>query len=430
MELRRIDPLPQYVFSRIDELKAEAAARGVDVIDFGIGSPDVPTPAAVVERLVSEAREPRNHGYPTSAGMVEVREALATWYERRHGVVLDAAGQTLVTWGASEALAHLPWVLLGPGDTALAPEPCYPIHRYALWFSGAETLPVQMAPAGGGGPAAAGEAAGNDSAVFDLAAEVEKAWDAAPVKPRVALLSFPHNPTTRCVELADFARLVAFARARDLVVIHDFAYADIAFDGYRPPSILQVPGADEVAVELVSLSKSHNMAGWRTGFVAGNAEVIAGLGRLKSYLDYGVTRAVQLMALTALTECDDVPARMASTYQERRDLLCDGLTACGWPVARPRGTMFVWARIPPAFRLLGSLAFTELLLREAGVAVSPGVGFTAGPDEGRGSWADAHVRFALVQPGARITLALEGIARVLAAGPPEGDGVKPREESP
>ena len=209
------------------------------------------------------------------------------------------------------------------------------------------------------------------------------------------------------MELADLERLVAFARARDLVVVHDFAYADIAFDGYRPPSILQVPGADEVAVELVSLSKSHNMAGWRLGFVAGNPAVVAGLARLKSYLDYGVSLAVQRMAVTALEECDDVPGRMAELYQERRDLLCDGLAARGWPVARPRGTMFVWAPIPRAFRAMGSLAFAELLVREAGVAVSPGVGFTAGPDEGRGTWADEHVRFALVQPAERIAAALD-----------------------
>jgi alanine-synthesizing transaminase len=256
---------------------------------------------------------------------------------------------------------------------------------------------------------------------LDLVAEVERAWDAAPAKPRVVLLSFPHNPTTCCVELDDLERLVAFARACDVFVVHDFAYADIAFDGYRPPSILQAPGAADVAVELVSLSKSHNMAGWRLGFVAGNAQVIAGLARLKSYLDYGVTKAVQLMALTALDECDEVPARMAATYQKRRDLLCDGLTACGWPVARPRGTMFVWARIPHAFRARGSLAFTELLLREAHVAVSPGVGFTAGPDAGRGSWADEHVRFALVQPEERLETALDAIARVLRAGPPGSD---------
>jgi len=420
MDLRRVDQLPQYVFSRIDELKDEVAARGAGVIDFGIGSPDVPTPAAVIERLVAEAREPRNHGYPTSAGMIEVREALTAWYERRHGVRLDAASQTLVTWGTSEALAHLPWVLLGPGDTALVPEPCYPIHRYTVQFSGAEALPVPMWPAGagsadGGGPGTAGEPA------FDLAGEVEAAWRGAHTKPRVVLLSFPHNPTTCCVELDDLERLVAFARACDVVVVHDFAYADIAFDGYRPPSILQAPGAADVAVELVSLSKSHNMAGWRLGFVAGNAQVIAGLARLKSYLDYGVTKAVQLMALTALDECDEVPARMAATYQKRRDLLCDGLTARGWPVARPRGTMFVWARIPHAFRARGSLAFTELLLREAHVAVSPGVGFTAGPDAGRGSWADEHVRFALVQPEERLETALDAIARVLRAGPPGSD---------
>jgi len=401
VDLRRVDDLPQYVFSRIDKLKAEAAARGADVIDFGIGSPDVPTPPAVVERLVGEAREPRNHGYPTSAGLLEVRAALTAWYERRHGVVLDPESQTLVTWGASEALAHLPWVLLGPGDAALIPEPCYPIHRFAVGFSGAAALPVRMW----------GDA-------FDLAAEVERAWDTAATKPRVVLVSFPHNPTTRCVAAADFERLVAFARLHDLVVVHDFAYADIAFDGYRPPSILQVPGAADVAVELVSLSKSHNMAGWRLGFVAGSAEVIGGLARLKSYLDYGVTLAVQRMALTALEECDDVPERMAATYETRRNQLCDGLAACGWPVARPRGTMFVWARLPPAFRPLGSLAFCELLVRKAGVAVSPGVGFTAGPDAGRGTWADEHVRFALVQPEDRAALALDRIGVVLAAGPP------------
>jgi len=403
VDLRRVDHLPQYVFSRIDELKAEVAARGVDVIDFGIGSPDVPTPEAVIERLAREAREPRNHGYPTSPGMPEVREALAAWYERRYNVALDPRSQTLVTWGASEALSHLPWVLLGPGDAAMVPEPCYPIHRFAVRFSGAEAVPVHMwTGAGDGG--------------FDLMAELECGWNAAAVKPRVVLLSFPHNPTTRCVEFGDLERLVTFARARDLVVVHDFAYADIVYDGYRAPSILQVPGAAGVAVELVSLSKSHNMAGWRLGFVAGNAEVVAGLARLKSYLDYGVTTAVQLMAQTALDECGGVPTRMAITYQERRDLLCDGLAAAGWPVAKPRGTMFVWALIPPAFRAMGSLAFAQLLLREGGVAVSPGVGFTDGPHEGRGSWADEHVRFALVQPEDRLATALDRIARVLAAG--------------
>ena len=228
------------------------------MIDLGIGSPDVATPEVLVERLVAESRQPRNHGYPTSAGLPAVREALAAWYERRYGVVLDAATQTLVTWGASEALAHLPWVLLEPGDTALVPEPCYPIHRYAVQFSGARALPVSMGRV--------------DRTPLSTSPGSRARWDAAAIKPRVILVSFPHNPTTRCAELADFERLVAFARVASLVIVHDFAYADIVFDGYQPPSILQVPGAADVAVELVSFSKSHNMAGWRLGFVAGNAQ--------------------------------------------------------------------------------------------------------------------------------------------------------------
>jgi alanine-synthesizing transaminase len=397
MDLRRVGGLPPYIFSHIDELKARARAQGREVIDFGIGSHDSATPDAAVERLCAEARYPRNHGYPTSAGLPELREALAGWYQRRFAVKLEAARQTIVTWGASEALAHLPWVLVGPGDTALVPEPCYPIHRYALQFSGARTLPLRMEDG------------------VDLISEVDRCWEDAAVKPRVILVSFPHNPTTRCVELADLERLVAFARRHDIVVLHDFAYADIAFDGYRPPSILQVPGAESVAVELVSMSKGHNMGGWRLGFVAGNADVIAGLARLKSYLDYGVSKPIQLMGLEALEGCDDVPARMAQLYARRRDLLCEGLDACGWPVARPKGTMFVWARIPAAYRAGGSLAFAERLIETAGVAVSPGIGFTAGLEAGRGTWADEHVRFALVQPDELISRALERVARALSA---------------
>lgn len=431
MDLRRVDHLPQYVFSRLDELKAQVAAGGADVIDLGIGSPDVPTPGGAIERLVTEARDPRTHGYPTSAGAIAAREALAAWYERRYDVRLDPCTQTLVTWGASDALAHLPWVLLGRGDTALVPEPCYPIHRYAVRFSGADALPVPMWAADGGED-------------YDLAAEVEVAWRGAHVKPRVILFSFPHNPTTRCVRPVDFDRLVAFARTHDVVLVHDFAYADIAFDGYRPPSLLAARGATEVAVELVSLSKSHNMAGWRIGFAAGNAAAIAGLARLKSYLDYGVALAVQGMAVAALEECDDVPGQMAALYQRRRDLLCDGLAARGWPVRRPRGTMFVWAQIPAAFRAMGSLAFAESLLREAHVVVSPGVGFTAGPEAGRDTWADGHVRFALVQPEERIEKALAAVARVMDSAAPATDlgatpdhlpssdfrpsGTRPREE--
>ncbi len=414
MSLRRVDKLPLYVFSQIDQWCAQARGRGVDVVDFGIGSPDMPAPAAAIERLVEQARDPGTHGYPTSAGLQELRLALAAWYERRYGVTLDAATQTLVTWGASDALAHLPWVLLGPGDTALVPEPCYPIHRYAVQFSGARTVPVRMWADESDGPV---DDLGPAPLDFDLVAEVERSWRSAETKPRVILLSFPQNPTTRCVELADLARLVAFARRHDLAIIHDFAYGDVAFDGYRPPSILEVRGAADVAVELVSLSKSHNMAGWRLGFVAGNADIVHGLARLKSYLDYGVSKAVQMMGMCALEECDETPARMAALYEQRRDLLCNGLRDCGWPVSRPRGTMFVWARIPPAFRPLGSLAFARHLVDVGGVAVSPGIGFTAGPEEGRGTWADGHVRLALVQPEERIERALEGVARALCTRP-------------
>ena len=400
MDLRRVGGLPTYVFDVVDGWKAEAARHGEQIIDFGIGSPDLPTPTPIVDRLVTEARLARNHGYPTSPGLSDVREALAAWYSRRFGVVVDPGNQVLVTWGASEALSHLPWVLLEPGDCALVPEPCYPIHRYSVLFSGAEAIGVPMSPE-----------SSDDAGLMDA---VQAAWDGAPVKPRAVLLSFPHNPTTRCVDIGFFERLVAFARRHDIAIVHDFAYADIAFDGFRPPSILQVRGAADVAVELVSLSKSHNMAGWRLGFVTGNAKIVAGLARLKSYLDYGVTKPVQLMALTALSDCDQYGLHMAQIYQERRDLLCDGLNAAGWPVARPRGTMFVWARIPEAFRAHGSLAFAKHLFDTGHVAVSPGIGFGPGGDE--------HVRLALVQPPDAIERALLGIQRVLNMDPAGGGG--------
>jgi alanine-synthesizing transaminase len=403
MDLRRVESLPDFVFDIVDGWKAEAAARGEDVVDFGIGSPDVGTAGSVVDRLVQAARDPGQHGYPTSAGLPQLRAALAAWYERRYGVVIDPGSQALVTWGASEALTHLPWVLLGPGDTALVPAPCYPIHYYAVLFSGAAPILVPMcSPPDEGSD---GEPDGTDETLF---ARLEAAFAATKPRPRVLLLSFPHNPTTRCVELPFLERVVHLARRHDVTVVHDFAYADIAFDGFRPPSILQVPGADTVAVELVSLSKSHDMAGWRLGFVAGSQKVVAGLRRLKSYLDYGVTLPIQEMALAALApENDAMSAAVAERYRARRDLLCDGLTAAGWPVARPLGSMFVWAQIPRAFHGQGSLAFAEYLLRSAHVAVSPGIGF--------GELGEGHVRFALVQPEGRIRTALADIEAALKA---------------
>jgi len=433
MELRRVGSVPTYVFEQLDAWKAEATADGADVIDLGIGSHDLPTPRPALARLAAAAAQPREHGYPTSAGLPELRAAVAGWYRAEHGVELDPDGEVAVTWGASEALAHLPWVLLQPGDTAVIPEPCYPIHRYSVLFSGARAvgLPLletadagERPPADDAGPAAIpdhrhGAARHADDALFErLVAACERARP----RPRVVLVSFPHNPTTRCVDSGCFARLVDYARRRDLRVIHDFAYAEIGFDGYRPPSILAAPGAADVAVEVVSLSKSHNMAGWRVGFVAGNAEIVGGLRRLKSYLDYGVTLPVQRMAQAALTECTNVPARMAGVYQARRDALCDGLAAAGWDVPPPRGTMFVWARLPKPRRADGSLLFAERLLREAHVAVSPGVGFT-GPsslsdgrgdaEDATGSKADEFVRFALVQPEDRLREACRRIGRVL-----------------
>ncbi len=392
LELRRVVGLPEFVFDRVAGWKAQAERNGFEVVDFGIGSPDRPAPPPVVERAVTALRDPATHGYPVSAGIPELRSALAAWYRRRYDVVLDPDAQVLVTWGASEAMTHLPWVLLEPGDACLVPSPCYPIHHYAVLFSGAKPVPVEIDPRG------------------DVAAALERALAGAQdggagARPRAAVLSFPHNPTTRCVELADLERLVAVARAHDLVLVHDFAYAEIGFDGYRPPSVLQVPGAADLAVELVSLSKSHNMAGFRLGFAAGNAEVVGALRRLKSFLDYGVSTPVQLAGLAAFEDCDAFGAGMAAVYQARRDRLCDGLAACGWPVARPRGSMFVWAPVPGRFAAAGSLAFARHLLEAAHIAVSPGVGF--------GPAGDGHVRFSLVQDDARIDQALEGIAHAL-----------------
>ncbi|MCU0259180.1 MAG: aminotransferase class I/II-fold pyridoxal phosphate-dependent enzyme, partial [Solirubrobacteraceae bacterium] len=316
------------------------------------------------------------------------RLALSEWYQRRFGVEIDPEREALVTIGAKEGLAHLMWVLVRSGDTALVPEPTYPIHQFSAVFAGAEVNSVHLTP---------------DTA--DFFADLQEAYDRTWPRPRVILVSFPHNPTGHCVDLDFFVRLVAFARENAVFVVHDFAYAEIAFDGYKPPSIFEVPGAKDVAVEFVSLSKSHSMAGWRLGFAAGNAEVIGGLQRLKSYLDYGVFQPIQIAAIIALNECDDVPPRIAGIYQRRRDVLCDGLARVGWPIERPRATMFVWAPIPERYRQLGSLEFSKLLLRRAKVAVSPGVGF--------GRSGDGFVRFALVENDERIRQAVQGIKRVM-----------------
>jgi alanine-synthesizing transaminase len=357
------------------------------VVDLGFGNPDLPSPEVAVEKLVESAQKPRNHRYSASKGIPKLRAAVCDLYRRRFGVELDPETQAITTIGAKEGLAHLMWVLLEPGDAALVPSPSYPIHIHAPIFAGASVFQVAMSP---------------DE---DLFANLEEAYERASPRPRVLILSFPHNPTTAVVDLDFMRRVVDLARERELIVVHDFAYADIAFDGHVPPSILQVPGADEVAVELYTLTKSFSMAGWRVGFLLGNAEVIGALARLKSYLDYGTFQPIQIAAIIAMNEAPDHPAEVCEIYRARRDALCDGLDRAGWLFPRPRGTMFVWAPVPEPYAELGSLEFSTLLAREAHVATSPGVGFGA---DGEG-----YVRFALVENEQRIRQATLGIRRLL-----------------
>jgi alanine-synthesizing transaminase len=402
MEFRRINGLPPYVFTIIDSLKLEARRAGVDVIDLGFGNPDLPSPPVAVEKLAEAARNPRNHRYSSSRGIAKLRLAVADLYRRRFGVELDHDTEVVTTIGAKEGLSHLMWVLLAPGDSALVPSPSYPIHIYAPLFAGADVRQVRLE---GPRPPAEEEAEGVPSpgdAFFDALME---SWESAWPKPRVILLSFPHNPTTACVDLAFMERLVRFAREHDVVLVHDFAYADIGFDGYQPPSILQVPGAKDVAVELYTLTKSFSMAGWRVGFLVGNAAIVSALTKLKSYLDYGTFQPIQIASIVAMNEAPDYPQEICAAYQARRDALCDGLNRIGWPVVPPRGTMFVWAPIPEPYREMGSLEFAKFLVQEAEVAVSPGVGFGPG--------GDGHVRFALIENEKRTAQAVRNLRRAL-----------------
>lgn len=387
MDFRRVGSLPPYAFAEVNRLKAEVIASGVEVIDLGFGNPDIASPDMAVERLVSEAQSGRNHRYSVSRGVDDLRHALAGRYRRRFGVQLDPESEVIATIGAKEGLSHLLWVLLQRGDVAIVPEPSYPIHIYAPIIAGAE---VRKAPI---------------SSEEDYFEVVNRMFDNSWPRPRVIVVSFPHNPTTKTVDLGFFERLVAFAKSNDVVLVHDFAYADISFDGYRPHSILEVPGASDVAVELYSLTKGHSMAGWRVGFCSGNAEIVGALAKLKSYLDYGTFQPIQLAAATALDEGDDFVEEVCATYQERRDVLVDGLNSVGWKVEKPKGTMFVWAEIPGPYLEIGSLDFSIELLENAGVAVSPGVGF--GPS------GEGHVRFALVDDVGRIESAVDRMSNAL-----------------
>jgi alanine-synthesizing transaminase len=387
MEFRRITSLPPYVFTIIDGLKIEARRAGADVIDLGFGNPDLPSPDLAVEKLSEAAHNTRNHRYSSSRGIPKLREAIAGYYKHRFGVDLDPDTEVINTIGAKEGFSHLMWTLLQPGDAALVPSPSYPIHIYGPLFAGADIREVPL---------------GTGTDFFD---NLREAWEYSWPKPRVIVMSFPHNPTTTCVDLDFMQKVVDFARERDVVIVHDNAYADLGFDGYRPPSILQAEGAKEVAVELYSMTKSFSMAGWRVAFMLGRPDVIAALAKLKSYLDYGTFQPIQIAATVTLNEAADFPLEVNEIYQTRRDSLCGGLQRIGWDIEPPKGTMFVWAPIPEAYSEMGSIEFASMLVKEANVAVSPGVGFGPG--------GDGFVRFALIENEQRTQQAIRNLRRAL-----------------
>jgi len=387
-QFRRIERLPPYVFNIIGDLKQGARAAGEDIIDFGMGNPDQPTPSHIVDKLVETARRGDTHRYSQSKGIPRLRKAICDWYKRRFDVSLDPATEAIVTLGSKEGLAHLALATTGPGDAVLVPNPSYPIHPYGFVISGADIRHVPL-----------------DESEEDFFVELEKAIQNSWPRPKMLVLNFPSNPTTHCVELEFYERVVAIAREHSIWVVQDLAYADLVYDGYVAPSILQVDGARDVAVEFFSMSKSYNMPGWRVGFCCGNRVLIAALARMKSYLDYGMFTPVQVAAIAALEGDQSCVSEIAAMYQSRRDVLCSGLNAAGWPVTPPRATMFVWARIPDFYREMGSLEFSKKLLREAKVAVSPGIGF--------GEYGEGHVRFGLIENEHRTRQAIRSIKRMI-----------------
>lgn len=389
-EFPRIKRLPPYVFNIVNDLKRDARARGEDIIDFGMGNPDQPTPDHIVNKLVEAAQREDTHRYSVSKGIPRLRLAIADWYKRRYEVDINPDSEAIVTIGSKEGLAHLMLATLGQGDVVLVPTPAYPIHPYGVVIAGADVRHVRLVPD------------------VDFFEELERAIKDSWPRPKMMLLNFPANPTTQCVELDFFERVVEMAREYGLWVVHDLAYADLVFDGYKAPSILQVKGAKDVAVEFFTLSKSYNMPGWRIGFMCGNPELVGALTRIKSYLDYGMFTPVQVAGIAALNGPQDCVQEICNLYRSRRDVLCDGLNSIGWKIEKPKATMFAWAPIPEQFRELGSLEFSKLLLSEAKVAASPGIGF--------GEYGDDHVRFGLIENEHRTRQALRGIRRFLNAG--------------
>jgi alanine-synthesizing transaminase len=386
-DFSRIKRLPPYVFNIVNDLKAAARARGEDIIDFGMGNPDQPTPQHIVDKLVEAAQRKDTHRYSMSRGIPRLRKAICTWYKKRYDVTLDPETQAIVTIGSKEGLAHLSLACLGPGDSVLVPNPAYPIHPYGFVIAGADIRHVPLVP---------------DVDFFDKLEEaIVDSWP----KPKMLVLNFPGNPTGQCVDLEFFEKVIEIARQNNIWVVHDLAYADIAFDGYVAPSILQVKGAEDIAVEFFSLSKSYNMPGWRVGFMCGNKALVAALARMKSYLDYGMFTPIQVAAIHALEGPQDCVKEIRDMYQRRRDVLCDGLNAAGWQVEKPKATMFVWAKIPEQYLAMGSLEFSKKVLLEAKVAVAPGIGF--------GQHGDDYVRFGLIENEHRTRQAVRGIREMI-----------------
>jgi alanine-synthesizing transaminase len=383
----RIGKLPPYVLAVVTEMKARLRAAQLDVVDFGMGNPDGATPRPVVSKLVEAVRNPRNHRYSLSRGIPHLREEIVKRYKKYYDVDLDANSEAIVTIGAKDAVSHLLFAVIGPGDEVVSPNPCYPIHQYGVIMAEGQACTMPMP----------------DPASF--LNRLEDHYRTATKKPRMILISFPHNPTTQCVDLDFFKEIIRLASHHGTMVVHDFAYADLGFDGYVPPSILQVDGAKEVAIEIYSMSKSFNMAGWRVGFCLGNRKMIAALARIKSYLDYGVFQPIQIASIVALRECEEDTRKICAVYQERRDVLIQGLHRAGWMVEPPRATMFVWAPIPEPFREIGSVEFSKLLLEKALTAVSPGLGF--------GPLGEGFVRFALIENEHRTKQATASIRKFL-----------------
>ncbi len=386
----KLNRLPPYVLAEVIDLMKSARRAGEDIVDLGMGNPDLPTPPLVVDKICEAARDPRNHRYSASRGIPNLRAAITEWYERRHGVHLDPETEAIAVIGAKEGLSHFVLMTIGSGDVALCPDPAYPIHQYSVIIAGGDLRQVPLTA--------------DADFIANLDEEIQRTWP----RPKMLILSFPHNPTTAVVDRVFFERIIEFAREHDLMVLHDFAYAEVCFDGYEPPSILEVPGAKDVAIEFTSLSKSHSMAGWRVGFACGNREMVHALARIKSYLDYGMPQAIQIGAIVALRGPQDIVEHNCEEYRLRRNALIEALAQPGegaWKIEKPLGTMFVWAQIPEALRSMGSLEFSKRLLQEAKVAVSPGVGF--------GPYGEGYVRFALVENRHRIRQAARGIRRCL-----------------